>query len=366
MKRLISMMLALGLTACGPDGGESNNAVPKPGDAADSVRAKVEEEVSDSLDCSGVVREETRNLVTRAISDAEQFEDLVVAPEELARFVGAVVVSTDTTALLVGNVARIATLGHFPAALRGEWDELSCGEATVVPCVDELTEAEHGTATTSVVCEDGAPTAVRATFGEGCQLFVTENSGAVDLRRADGALAFDGFSIGSVRQLEGLLAVAVTDGVVKQVSVADDTGLSIASNAGKSCEERLTIRELVADLADDHTAIDIDAERLAGGETVSLLTPDAPAVWSKQGACTCPDPGSALEWGWKGFLKGEGDARLRLDYAEPKTDDSCASVTVDIMNWPEQCDGETTAGDCGKAAVEALLGPVFSAACVPR
>lgn len=366
MKRSISLVLTLGLAACGADDGESNNRIPNPGDAADSVRAKVEEEVSDSLDCSGMVREETRNLVTDAINEAEQFEDLVVEPEALARFVGAVVVSTDTTALLVGNVARIATLGHFPAALRGEWDDLECDAETVVPCVDELSGEERGSATTSVVCEDGAPTAVRASFAEGCQLFVTENSGTVDLRRADGALAFDGFSIGSVRQLEGLLAVAVTNGAVDRVAVADEVGLSISSNAGKSCEERLTIRELVADLADDHTAVDIDAERLAGGETVTLLTPDAPAVWSKHGACTCPDAGSALEWGWKGFLKGEGDARLRLNYAESESAESCASVTVDVMNWPEQCDGEGAAGDCGKAAVEALLGPIFSAACVPR
>ncbi len=378
MKRWLTVLTIAALgTGCGlgddNNGSATNNGttvnngqLPDPTETANNLKDKISTEVEDKLDCSGVVGEETRNLVTDAIAKANLDGDLVVSPTELARFVGGVALSTDTTAMMVGNVAQIARVGHLPQALGGQWDDFTCDDETTSACVDEISGEEKGSATTRVVCEEGAPTSVRATFDGGCQLFVTENSGALELRREDGRFSFDDFAIGSVRQVDGLLSVALDQGEVDRIDVAQGEGLSIASNAGKSCEERLTINQLVAEFAPAFTSVDIDAERLADEKTITLLTPDAPATWSKDAPCSCPDAGSAIEWGWKGFLMGQGDARVRLNYSEGNSDESCATVDVELTNWPEQCDGEGAAGDCGKKAVEELLGPIFTATCVGR
>lgn len=364
MRTMTTGVALLFLTACG---GVTDNKPENPIDMtvdAEETKDKVKDAVVDRLDCSGMVSEETRNLVTDAVDRASLGDDLTLAPPEVARLIGAVVASTDSTALLVGNIGAIAQLGHLPAAHAAQWDTLSCDGGESDSCVDALTTSEQGTYESTVLCEAGEPTGVRVGFEEQCSLFVTENSGAVTLRRADAAYLFEDFGIGSVRQVNGALTASFDQGATATYTVSEGDGLSIASNAGKSCEERLTLSRLVAEQSEGLTAIDIDAERLSDGKTFSFSTPEGPARFTEATSCVCPDPGSVLDVRWQGFLKGQGDANLRLTYYGAEGGERCAEVGVEILSWPQQCDGEST--DCGKGAMQELLGPLFSATCVAR
>lgn len=355
----------IGCGGIGGDNEDNNNPMNNPADRLGAVKDDVQSSVVDKLDCSGTISQETRTLVTDALAAADfDPEELVATPEELARFIGAVAVSTDTTAMLVGNVAQIAKVGHLPAAHAGGWDQLMCDDETSAECTDLITAEASGTASSRVECEAGAPNAVRVDFADACTLFVTENDGAVTYRRDDGAYAFDDFALGSVRQLDGVLAVDFESGDTHRMTVGEDEGISVATNAGKSCEERLTVDRLVAESTAALLSIDIDATRLADEKTTSVSTPQGPAVFTRARNCVCPDPGSVMDWRWTGFVKGQGDANLRLRYAEASVEEKCADVSVEILSWPEQCDGESS--DCGKQVVEDLLGPLVAATCVSR
>ena len=369
MRTLTTGLILLFLSACGSASdtdpiGDAKNAVNGGIDMTTAAKEDVENAVVDRLDCSGMVREETRNLVTEALDGARLGDEFPVEATELARLIGAVAASTDTTALLAGNVGSIARLGHFPAAHANQWDTFTCDDTQSDACVDAITTDESGTYSSSVVCEQGEPTAVELSFADQCTLFVTENSGAVTLRRDDGAYLFDEFALGSVRQVDGALTATFEDATTDRLEVSEGDGLTIASNAGKSCESRLTLRRLVAERSEGLLDVDLDAERESDGKTFNLSTPEGPARFTEATGCACPDPGSIVDVRWTGFLKGQGDANLRLAYREVDDGERCADVAVEILSWPEQCEGEST--DCGKATAEQLLGPLFSATCVPR
>lgn len=343
----------------------ANNRAQNAKNEIDEVKDSVEMKVVDKLDCSGTISQETRTLISDALTAADfDPEELVTTPEELARFVGAVAVSTDTTAMLLGNVAQIARIGHMGAAHAGAWDTLICGESTAIACTDTITDVTRGLATSVVECDNATPGAVRVSFDDACTLFVTENAGSISYRRSDGAYAFDDFALGSVRQVDGLLAVSLESDDGLHLAVGEMEGISVATNEGKSCEERLTISRLIADAVSTGLSVDIDAERLADDKTMSIATPVGAATFSNAAPCTCPDPGSVIDWRWTGFIKGQGDANLRLSYAAATKEGACADVSVKVMSWPAQCDGAAT--DCGKSAVEKLLGPLVAATCVPR
>lgn len=363
MKRWTPIVM-MALAACGP-AEERTNPIDETQAKVAEVKDDVKTEVVDTLDCSGTITQETRTLVADALAAAD-FDptELVTGPEELARFIGAVAVSTDTTAMLLGNVAQIARTGHVAAAHAGMWDTLACDDIVTSDCTDAVTGATTGSVTSTVACDAGSPSAVELEFSDDCTLFVTRNAGAVSYRREGGAYEFDGLRLGSVRQVDGVLAATLEAGDVQRLVVSEADGISIASNAGKSCEERLTIRELVATTSPDALSADIDAERLADGKTMSLAMPMGPATFTRAANCACPDPGSVVDWRWTGFLKGQGDANLRLAYREATRPEACADVEVEILSWPSQCEGEST--DCGKAATEALLGPLLAATCVAR
>jgi hypothetical protein len=247
--------------------------------------------------------------------------------------------------------------------LSGRWDELTCGETETIRCVDAISGEDHGGSTSTVECDGGDPTTVRMQFSDGCRLFVTDNDGAVSLRRSDGVFVFEELSLGSVRQVDGELNIGFDNDEVKSIEVAPDAEISVATNAGKSCEERLTIRELVAENAPGVASLTLDAERLSDGKTLGITTVQ-PAAFSTARNCACPDPGAVIDWHWAGFLEGQGEADLRLSYGEPENEDTCGSVDVEILSWPEQCDGESS--DCGRQAIQTILGPIVSAACVSR
>lgn len=354
---VLALMTSCGMTEADP----VQNAKTKADDVKDDVEAKV----VDKLDCSGTITQETRTLISDALAAAD-FDPaaLVTTPEELARFVGAVAVSTDTTAMLLGNVAQLATIGHMAEARAGTWDDMTCDDVRTVDCTDLVAGTMSGQATSTVECDAGTPSAVRLNFTDDCTLFVTQNAGAVALQRESGAYEFEDFSLGSVRQVDGVLAVDFESTDAHRVTVGQSEGISIATNAGKSCEERLTIREMIAETTSAALSLEIDAERLANEKTMSIATPSGPATFTHANKCTCPDPGSVMDWRWTGFIKGMGDANLRLNYLEAAPDTGCADVEVEILSWPDECDGETA--DCGKSAVQGLLGPLVAATCVQR
>lgn len=373
MRSLAKLLLVALAVGCGGVTGANNgdedvdpNAQPNldPNNLSTSVKDKVGDEVVDRLDCSGFVREETRTLITDALQAADFApENLATSPQEIGRLVGSVVASTDATSLLVGNVVQIGRTGHMPMALGGQWDQLTCGETTEFSCTDAISAEETGTGTSTVECDGEEVSAVRTSFSDGCRLFVTQNDGAVSLRRSDNVFVFDEFALGSVRQVDGELSLGFADEEVNRIEVAPDAEISVASNAGKSCEERLTIRELLAESEPGVASLTLDAERLSDGKTLGITTVE-PAAYSADRNCACPDPGAVIDWRWAGFLDGEGVADLRFSYGEPNNDDTCASVDVEILSWPEQCDGESA--DCGREAIQTILGPIVSAGCVAR
>ena len=176
MKRLLGMLataisIAV-LSGCSddneliPNGDAAENLVeevPSPGEVVDGLR----EEIEDRLDCSGYIREETRNLITDVVIDGDVSE-LDWEAGEIARLVGAAAVTTNTTALLVGNLVSMMQVGHLGRITEGDWDSLTCDSTATFDCEDALTGERKGTGSTTVQCEQNSPAKIALNFAGGC------------------------------------------------------------------------------------------------------------------------------------------------------------------------------------------------------
>lgn len=354
--------IALTLLGCGAVDDATDRA--KEVDAPDTSSAEQLEEdvrtaVVDKLDCSGMVREETRQLVGDALDrDHVELDQLVTSPKELARMVAAAAATTDSTILLWGNVGEVLRHGYFPSALDGGWNEFGCDDRQSFQCQDALGGGVVGQGQTSVVCDQSAPTAVRAEFSGGCKLFGTENAGALEMSRQS-VVSFDQFELGSVRQVDGKIDVDVQSGELHRLEVDTGGALTVASNSGKSCEQRLTVRTLVAAKTLEQTRIDIDAERLADEKTVAVSTVGGPVHWQASSHCSCPTAGSVeLRVSNPVGLGKEGT--LRLHY-QPGQGERCSTVQAEVLSWPNGCE---KIANCGRDTIESLMGDLVGAACV--
>lgn len=358
--RMIAVISAICVAsaACGAVDDAKEQAQGTEAPSVDELKEKVYAAVVDKLDCSGLVRQETRELVTQALDAGEvDLERLAVSPTELARIVAAAAITTDSGVLLWGNVAQVLRQGHLASAVSDDWSSLNCAESTPFECEDALTGQVAGEGLTSVVCEGGEPVAVRAEFSGGCRVFGTENAGALELSR-DATVTFDEFTLGSVRQIHGSLSVEAETGQINRIEIDPGEQLTVSSNAGKSCEQTLTLRSLVAQDIGERTTIEIDAERLADGKTVAVKTLDGPVGWQESASCSCPTSGS-VELRTTDLL-GQGEqGTLRLHYA-PGQSERCSQVSAEIVSWPEQCE---EVADCGRDTVERLAGSLVTAAC---
>ncbi len=367
-KILIASLLLIG-TACGDDPAESaketvSNAAANVSTNVDpsSIKERVEAEVVDRLDCSGYVREETRDSVAATL-EGRDLEGLLAEPTKLARAVGAAALTTDTTVLLVGNISRLASQGHLQTAMGGQWDSLSCGDApTEETCSDLLSGGDAGTIATSVVCEGDAVTAVRAQFDGGCKLFGTENSGAVNFERGNGVLSFEQFKLGSVNEVSGRMIVEVAEGEVNRLGLDTGTPIEIASNVGKSCEERLIMRSFEAIDTAANYSLDFDIERIVGEDTLRVRTVQGPASWGKPVDCSCPTTGSTVELTMTDPVGLGKEGIVQFAYGSA-SGDVCSESTAQILTWPDGCEGDDT---CGRTVAEDLLGALVTTSCLSK
>lgn len=365
--QLAIIVLATSVVACGDDlSSSADNAKNKVENATTNVdpgalKDDVESAVVDRLDCSGYVREETRNSIAASL-EGQDFDGLLAEPTELARAVGAAALTTDTTVLLVGNISRLASQGHLQTAMTGQWDDLSCDTApTVDPCSDLLNGVTAGEVTTSVVCESGQIASVRAEFSDGCQLFGTENGGAVNYERG-GTLDFDNMTLGTVNEVSGRMAVELTDGEIRRMLLDTADPVEIASNVGKSCEERLIMRAFDAIDSAESYSIDMDIERIVGDDVLRVRTVDGAAAWGKPVDCTCPVTGSALELTMTDPVGLGQEGTVQFAYGAAQGD-VCGSSEASIMTWPEGCSGDES---CGREIAESVLGALVTTSCVGR
>jgi hypothetical protein len=364
---LISMFLvAAALTACDEDNpaddfvqNAMNTEVPTSEEVVDAIK----EEVQDRIDCSGYAREETRNLITAAITN-QDVSDLVSEPAEVARLVGAVAVTTNTTALLVGNLLAMLKVGHLSQAATGQWDALTCDSTEDFECEDALTGQKQGSGSTTVGCNDGVASKIAVEFRDGCQLSGTENNGAFEFLRTESALRFAEFTLGSVKKMDGDVTVNIDNGAVTSLEILTGSPLVISANAGKSCEERLTFRKMVATELEDRMNLALDIEKLADGSTYGIRTLENDAAWSKSLDCPCPIAMSGFDLLVpKPLGLADETATLRFTYGESASDDHCSEASVEVVEWPQSC-GEVGPADCGKAAIGNVLSSLVSATCV--
>jgi hypothetical protein len=336
-----------------------NIDVPTPEEIVETIK----EEVQDRIDCSGYAREETRNLITDTITNLDVSE-LVSEPEEVARLVGAAAVTTSTTALLVGNLLSMLKVGHLSQAVAGQWDALTCDSVESFDCEDALTGQKQGSGSTTVGCSEGVASKIGVEFRDGCQLSGTQNEGSFEFLRTESALRFANFTLGSVKKMEGDVTVNVDNGALTSLEVLTSSPLVISSNAGKSCEERLTFRKMVATELDDRMNLELDIEKLSDGSTYGIRTLENDAAWSKAFDCSCPMAMSGFDiLVPKPLGLADETATLRFTYNDAGSEDSCSEANVEVVEWPQTC-GDLGPDDCGKAAIGGVLSSLVSATCV--
>jgi hypothetical protein len=271
-----------------------------------------------------------------------------------------VVVTTDSSVLLAGNLTQLVRQGHHPDALAGKWDEMTCDSVETFDCEDPLTGASEGTGQTRVVCESDAPSAIETTFDDSCQIFGTTNDGSMSIGR-DGILAFDGFEVGSVRQLDGRLEVDAQVEQERSLALAEGAEMTVSTNAGKSCEETTTFRRFAVEDADASVTLSIDASRTSSEKTYTVTSQGDPMQWSKPVDCPCPGAGAVVDLSLENALGLDETGTMRVSYGAGDGD-SCATATVEITTWPSACE---EVEDCGRDVIEGLVGDLVTAACVP-
>jgi hypothetical protein len=338
------------LTGCGWFGKAEEEApdAPEP--------EEVRDEVVEKLDCSGVARQETRSQVRNAL-EGRDLEKLAAKPAELARIVAGTAVTTDTSALLWGNVGRVVEQKYMRSVLTGTWSELECGARHSKTCNDALSDRTSGEVATAVQCSESDPDAVRAEYRDGCRLFGTKNSGAVTYNR-ESTLQFADFVVGTVRAVDGKVAVETESEEIRQISLDTGDALTVTRDPEKDCEKQTTIRELTATDRDHRADMSFDASRTSDDKTVRVRTPEDPVAYAKPVDCSCPTNGTLQVRHSDPVGLGE-PGEIQLSYSSGEGE-SCSKVEAEVLTWPEGCDGNKT---CGRDLVQDLVGDLVTASC---
>lgn len=339
------------LTGCGLLGKAEEEAPDDPPEPEE-----VKDEVVEKLDCSGVARQETRTQVRNALKGRD-LEKLATKPADLARIVAGTAATTDTSALLFGNVGRLANQEYMRSAVAGSWSALECGAEHSKTCEDALSDRSSGAVATAVQCSESEPEAVRAEYRDGCRLFGTKNSGAVTYRR-DSTLQFADFVVGTVRGVDGTLAVETESEEIRQISLDTGGALTVTSDPGKECEKETTIRELTATDREERADLSFDASRSSDGKTIRVQTPEDPVAYAKPVDCSCPSSGSLQVRHSDPVGLGE-PGEIRLDYSSGDGE-NCSKVEAEIRTWPEGCEGNES---CGRNLAQDLVGELVTASC---
>ncbi len=350
-----SLVLALTMTAV---------ACPEAPPEVPSIQDDFEDVLFDFLACDERASPSTLARL-RAVIDEPSTENaiaLVTAPEALASVVAMAGPQVELTVIALQNIRLAATGGHGAQLIEDGWDGLSCDDVLPLACT-------AGTATSTVVCDDGdSVSGVVISYGT-CVLGGTRFDGdLVYARQADDSARLGGedFSVDEVRGIDGELAVAVAGGGT-DIRARDVDGVGFVSfggpDGGLSCGERLQADDAVVEVVGSSVYLELQGRHITVDSSTALETSGSHITVTDVVACPCPDAGSSLQLRLDDVAGTEQAGVIDVSWRGAGADDGCRRVSVSASSWPSSCSG--FGDDCGQEAIEKTLSGLLGAFCFP-
>lgn len=360
-------LLLLSLLSCGtglPNYFSQSELAEK---IADQVRA----EIDDYLTCS--------NLGNLDV-DVDSLKDLLSNPGEISpedflveladvgwatQFLGG---SLEGAILVSTNLNSLIQSEHVASLLTNGWDTFSCGSAIELQCLS-------GTATSTILCNETTPSGIELQFNQ-CERSSQVQTGQVMVSTIPNngsavRVGFENFYFSDNGQLDGDVTLDINTGLPFSLYLDAEKSLQIISYGGPgddapSCASRLTLNSFGLNVTNEEVGLSLDGARETNKGTYGIQTIQNDLSWSTNPNCLCPNAGSGLSLEFPAPLgRGDETASAQITFGEPNYSALCASVSVTMNDWPQECSIlESPASDCGRGSIERILGYAFSALCI--
>jgi hypothetical protein len=363
----IIALVVFGSTACGTDlpdyFGQS--------ELAEKIADQVQAEIDDYLICSNL---DNLNV------DIGSLKDLLSDPGEISpedflveladvgwatQFLGG---SLEGAILVSTNLNSLIQSEHVASLLTDGWNTFSCGSVIELQCIS-------GSASSTILCNGTSASGIQLDFNQ-CERSSQIQTGKVMVSTiADNSSAvqigFENFFFSENGQLDGEVTLDINTGLPFSLYLDAEKSLQIVSYGGPgddapSCASLLTIDSFGLNVTNEKVGLSLNGARETQKGTYGIQTIQDHLAWPTNLNCLCPNAGSGLSLEFPAPLgRSDETASAQITFAEPNYSALCASVSVTMNNWPQECSIlESPASDCGRGSIERILGYAFSAMCI--
>lgn len=360
-------LMLLNLLSCGTDLPDYFSQ----SELAEKITDRVQAEIDDYLICSNL-----DNLsfdvgsLKELLSDPGEIspEDFLVELADVGwatQFLGG---SLEGAILVSTNLNSLIQSDHVASLLSNGWDTFSCDSIIELQCIS-------GSATSTILCNDTTPTGIQIDFNQ-CERSSQVQTGQVMVSTVAGnssavLVGFENFFFSENGQLEGDVTLDINTGLPFSLYLDAEKSLQVISYGGPSddapsCASQIDINSLGLNISNEEVGLSLNGSRQTQKGSYGIQTIQDDLSWPTNPSCLCPNAGSGLILDFPAPLgRSDETATAQITFGEPNYSALCASVSVSIEDWPQECSIlESPASDCGRGSIERILGYAFSALCI--